>query len=91
MTSNAAAKLCGLTLRGPEVIAARIHNGLLKTAGKNRNSTFDAIPRRQFQDYHEIHVFLSQEGSQIALQLFFWLCIAGAFTKFAIFENRFFC
>ena len=38
---------------------------------KKRNSIFDAIPRRQFQDCHEIHVFLSQEGFQIALQLFF--------------------
>jgi hypothetical protein len=24
----------------------------------------------------------------LGLQRFFWLCIAGAFTKFAIFENR---
>ena len=92
MTSNAAAKLCGLTLRGPEVIAARIHNGLLKTAGKNRNSTFDAIPRRQFQDYHEIHVFLSQEGSQIALQLFFGYVLRARllnlrFSKTAFFVN----
>ena len=37
----------------------------------NPNSLFVAISRRQFQDYYEIHVFLSQEGSQIALQLFF--------------------
>jgi hypothetical protein len=26
----------------------------------------------------------------LGLQRFFWLCIAGAFTKFPIFENRIF-
>ena len=78
----------------PKVIPrlAQVHNGLLKTTGKNRNSIFDAIPRRQFQDYHEIHVFLSQEGSQIALQLFFGYVLRARllnlrFSKTAFFFN----
>ena len=60
-TSNATAKLRGLTQGAPEVIAAIIHNVRNKSHKKLKFNIFVALPSRQFQDYIEIQVFLAQD------------------------------